>query len=127
MCGVASVVCVCSVCGVYVVCVVCMWCVYGVVVRSYLVSLKQASRKGSEEEGGGRSLVDKRWVWSEGGVHEGGGQREDKAALPVLLDRYLSYHPESHGLNFTHVSLFCGLYRVDPVVAADPPLACSVG
>lgn len=47
----------------------------------------------------------------------------EEAALPVVLPA-LSYHPENHGLNFT---LFCRLYRVDPVVAADPPLACSGG
>lgn len=36
-----------------------------------------------------------------GSIHEGGGRREGKAALPVVLPT-LSYHPENHGLNLTH-------------------------
>lgn len=72
----------------------------------------------------GRSLVGKCWVWSGGSIHEGGGQHEGKAALPVFLPT-LSYHSENHGHTHTQMSLFCGLYRVDPVVASDPPLVCS--
>lgn len=66
----------------------------------------------------GRSLVGKCWVWSGGSIHEGGGQHESKAALPVFLPT-LSYHSENHG--HTH-KCPCS---VDPVVASDPPLVCS--
>lgn len=93
-------VCICSVCAQYV-CSMCI-CVYGVGVRYYLVNLKQASRKGyGKRVAVGRSLVGKRWVWSGEGQHRGGGQQEGETALPVVLPT-LSYHPENHGLNFTH-------------------------